>query len=104
MDGCVFCKITNKEIPAEIIFENDNFVVFKDINPKSRIHFLIVSKKHIHSVAHIKDEDAGLAGQMILTARDTAKKLGLSGYKLLFNVGRGAGQVVDHIHLHLLAD
>lgn len=104
MPDCIFCKIANKENPAEIVFEDERLVVFKDVKPKSRVHFLIVPKKHIHSVAHIEDSDAELVGSMILAARDVAKKENLSGYKLLFNVGKDAGQVIDHIHLHLLAN
>ena len=104
MDDCVFCKIAGKEKEADLVFEDDRFVVFKDIKPSAKIHLLIVPKKHINSVAHLEDADAVLAGQMILVARDTAKKLGLSGYKLLFNVGRDGGQIVDHIHMHLLAN
>lgn len=104
MSDCVFCKIAKKENQAEIVFENEEFIVFKDINPKARIHLLIVPKKHIHSVARIDDSDKELIGALILLARDIAKKENLSGYKLLFNVGRDGGQVIDHIHLHLLGN
>ena len=81
MNECIFCQISNKEQKADIVFENGEFIVFKDINPKARVHLLIVSKKHIHSVAHLEDEDAMLVGNLILTARDVAKKENLSGYK-----------------------
>lgn len=104
MPNCIFCKIAKKESPAEIVFEDERFVIFKDIKPKSRVHFLIVPKKHIHSVSHAEDSDVELLGSMILVARDVAKKENLSGYRLLFNVGRDGGQVIDHIHLHLLAN
>lgn len=104
MDDCIFCKIANKEKDAELVFEDESLVVFKDIKPSAKIHLLIVPKKHIDSVSSLEDTDAGLIGRMVLTARDLAKKLGLSGYKLLFNVGRDGGQVVDHIHMHLLAN
>ena len=103
MTDCIFCQIASKEKKTEVVFENDEFIVFKDINPKARVHLLIVPKKHIHSVAYLEDEDMNLVGRLILTARDVAKKENLSGYKLLFNVGRDGGQIVDHVHLHLLA-
>lgn len=104
MSECIFCQIANKKKPADILFENAELVVFKDINPKSRIHFLIVPKKHISSVQEIKDGDRALFGGLILTARDQARKENLTDYKLLFNVGAGGGQIIDHVHLHLLAD
>ncbi|MBI2507032.1 MAG: HIT domain-containing protein [Candidatus Niyogibacteria bacterium] len=104
MDKCIFCRIADKKEKADIVFENDEFVVFKNIKQDQRVHLLMVPKKHIHSVADLEDDDAGLMGRLILTARDIAEKEKLSGYKLLFNVGRDGGQIIDHIHLHLLAD
>lgn len=99
---CIFCKITQKKIPADIVFENELLMVFKDINPKTPIHLLTVPKKHIVSVGDMADSDAGLMGELILEARNTAQRAGLDGYKLLFNVGRRGGQIIDHVHLHIL--
>ena len=102
---CLFCKITNKELDSDIVLENDKFLVFKDIHPKADVHVLIVPKKHIDSVDHATDEDASFLGDIFLTARDTAKKLGVSQrYKLAVNVGRDGGQEIDHLHMHLLAE
>jgi len=100
---CIFCKIINKEKPSDFVYEDDNFIVLKDINPKAPVHLLIIPKKHIDSVNHFKEEDKELIGEMILCAKKIAKKKGLTGYKLLINVGRKAGQVIDHVHIHLLA-
>ena len=104
MSDCVFCKIIKKEIPADIFYEDQNLIVFKDIEPKAPIHYLIVSKQHIESINHLKEENKDLMGEMFLTAKTIADKLGLKdrGYKLTFNVGRGGGQVIDHLHLHIL--
>lgn len=101
--SCVFCQIVKKYIPADIVFENKKIIAFKDINPKAEVHLLIVPKKHIGSVNDLKKQDRELIAEMIFTCRDIAKeqKVG-SGYKLLFNVGRGGGQIVDHLHLHLM--
>jgi len=100
---CLFCKIANKKTPAEIVYENDKVVVFKDIHPKASIHLLIVPKKHITSVDHLELQDKELVGELILAAQKIAKEKKLNGYKLIINVGRPAGQVIDHLHLHLLA-
>ncbi|MEK7090301.1 MAG: histidine triad nucleotide-binding protein [Patescibacteria group bacterium] len=99
---CIFCKITKKETPSDIVYEDGELMVFKDINPKAPVHLLVVPKKHIVSVNELEDDDADLAGQLIIQARNAAKSFGLAGYKLVFNVGRNGGQIVDHIHLHIL--
>lgn len=104
MMDCLFCKIIKKENPADIVFENAQVTIFKDINPKARIHLLITPKKHIPSIKKIEDADRELFGSLILLARDMAKKENLQGYKLLFNVGREAGQIIDHVHLHLMGN
>ena len=99
---CIFCKIAAKQAPAEILMESDSVVVFKDIYPSAPVHYLVVSKKHIPSIKEVSHEDEALIGHLIHTAKDSAEKLGLSGYKLVFNVGKEGGQIVDHIHLHIL--
>lgn len=100
---CVFCKIIKKELPSEIIYENRQFIAFKDIQPKAKMHILVVPKKHIQSISHLENKDKELIAGLILTARKIAKEKNLKGYKLLINVGREGGQIVDHLHLHLLA-
>ena len=101
---CIFCKIINKEASADIVYEDDNILVFKDIEPKAPIHLLIIPKKHILSFNHIEAQDKAMVGQLLLTAKKIAADQGMTqaGYRLVFNVGRDAGQTVDHLHLHLM--
>ena len=101
---CIFCKIINKEIPAELLYEDDLVVAFYDIKPIAPIHVLIIPKKHIESIADLQESDNFLAGHMILIAKSLAEKLKTAegGYKLLFRVREDGGQEVPHIHLHLL--
>ncbi|HNZ83881.1 MAG TPA: histidine triad nucleotide-binding protein [Candidatus Pacearchaeota archaeon] len=102
---CIFCRIINKEIPAQIVFETQDLVAFKDINPKAKIHILIVPKEHILNVEEIGLEEKELLCKMIFAAKEIAKNYeeSRSGYKLIFNVKESGGQIVPHIHMHLLA-
>ena len=102
--SCLFCQIANKEISNDIIFEDDKVVVFSDINPKAPEHKLIIPRKHIATINDLAAEDTDLVGHMVQTARQVAGDLGIAddGYRLVFNVNKGAGQDVFHIHLHLL--
>lgn len=102
---CLFCKIAKKEIPSEIISEDENFVVFKDINPKAPIHLLIIPKIHIGPISAIGAKEKKVVSGLILKAKEMAEKMGISesGYRLIFNIGRDAGMAVDHLHLHFLA-
>lgn len=104
MKDCIFCKIVDKELPADILYEDNNVIVFKDIKPKAPLHILIVPKKHIPSINHLELEDRELVGEMFLSAKKMAKKQGVAetGYRLVFDTGKDAGQTVDHLHLHLL--
>ncbi len=104
MKNCLFCKIIKGEIPAEIIWQNDEIFAFKDIHPLAPVHILIIPKKHISSVIELQDSDEKLMGKMIMAAKMLAEKQGIAknGYKLLFRVGSHGGQEVPHIHLHLL--
>ena len=101
---CTFCKILSGEIPTEYLFENETVVVFRDINPIAPVHLLIVPKKHIRSVNDLKEDDRTIVSELIMVAGDMAKKTAIarSGYKLFFNVERGGGQVIFHLHLHLI--
>lgn len=104
MNSCIFCAIVNGEQKADIILSKAEYIAFNDIHPKAPVHILVVPKKHIASVGEIKEDDVLLMGQLINCAKELAQQAGIagSGYKLVFNVGRGGGQVIDHIHLHLL--
>lgn len=100
--NCVFCKITKKEISSEVVFENDQVMVFKDIRPSAPVHYLSVPKEHVQSIAHLEGNHRDMLATIIYAAKEVAQKIGLKGYKLVFNVGREGGQVIDHLHLHLL--
>jgi histidine triad (HIT) family protein len=102
--NCIFCQIAKKDLPATIIYEDGNVVAFKDINPIAPVHYLIIPKKHIASVNHLESQDKELMGELFLAAKKIANKEGISdnGYRLVFNVGKDSGQMVDHLHLHLL--
>ena len=100
---CIFCKIAKGEMPTAKIFENNHIIAFDDIHPKALVHILIVPKKHIESIKHLDEVDKDLIGEIFLVAKKIAKDKNLEGYKLLFNVGREGGQLVDHLHLHLLS-
>lgn len=103
-DNCLFCKIITKEISSDIVFENDNFIVFKDINPKAKLHLLVVPKEHIASLAHLEYNHTSLMGEALLLANKIANEQGAkNGFRTIINTGRDGGQVIDHIHLHLLA-
>ena len=103
MENCIFCKIVKGEIPSVKVFENENVVAFTDINQKAIVHILIVPKKHIESVKMLEEVDKDLIGEMVLVAKKIAKDNNLEGYKLVINVGREGGQLVDHLHIHLLS-
>ncbi len=101
--SCIFCDIISKKQPADIVYEDKEFIAFKDIKPSAPVHILVVPKKHIGSVNQLKNKDKLLIGKLILLAKSIANKQGISdGYKLIFNVGRKGGQLIDHIHLHLM--
>ena len=100
---CVFCKIAKKEAPAEIAYEDDQFVVFPDIRPKAPLHLLLIPKKHIPTLQEAQESDTELMGRLLLTAQKVGRLKHLKGYKLQMSVGREGGQEIDHLHLHLLA-
>ena len=101
---CLFCGIVSRDIPAEILFENDVLMAFRDVNPQAPTHALIIPKKHIQNINHVTPDDEALLGQLILAAKKIASQEGLkdSGYRLVFNTNDHGGQTVNHIHLHLL--
>ena len=101
---CLFCKIINKELPSTIVYEDDKFLAIKDIFPKAPVHILVIPKRHIASVNHLKPEDKDLTGELILLAKSIAKGQGIadSGYRLSLNAGKDSGQTIDHLHLHLM--
>ena len=101
---CLFCKIINKEIPADIVYENDKVIAFKDINPQALVHVLIVPKEHVESLKDVNYENVHIVDDIHLAANEVAKKMGVyeSGYRLINNCGENAGQTVMHLHYHLI--
>jgi histidine triad (HIT) family protein len=103
MADCIFCKIVRKEIPTELIHESEDFIVIKDINPQAPVHLLIISKEHIPSANELETRHQQLVGAMVLQAKELAILFGLqAGYKLVINCGSDGGQVVPHLHIHML--
>ena len=102
--NCLFCRISRGETSTEFLFENDTLVVFKDINPAAPVHLLIVPKNHIRSINDLTVSDQPILAEMIMVAKDMAarQKIDRSGYRLFINVERGGGQVIFHLHLHLI--
>ncbi len=99
----IFKKIIDKELPAEILFEDDLCLAFRDVNPQAPTHVLVIPKKEIPSVADLEDDDAELAGHLLIVARNLARTLELDGgFRLIINNGPEAGQSVDHLHVHIL--
>jgi histidine triad (HIT) family protein len=98
---CIFCKITKGEIPSKKIFEDDDVIVFHDIHPIAPIHFLIVPKLHIESLASVELSHQALLGKMLLLAPKLAAEQGLKGFRTMINTGREGGQEVFHIHIHV---
>ena len=102
---CLFCKIINGDIPADIVYQDDDVIGFNDINPQAPTHVLFIPKKHISTVNDLTDDDAAVVGKLFLAAKSVAKEAGFAddGYRLVMNCNEGAGQTVFHIHLHMLA-
>ncbi|MGB5164336.1 MAG: histidine triad nucleotide-binding protein [Woeseiaceae bacterium] len=104
MNDCLFCNITAGEIPADVVFESDAVMAFRDINPQAPTHVLIIPRRHISTINDITEADTQLVGSLYTAARQIAAEEGLAedGYRVVMNCGEGAGQSVFHIHLHLL--
>lgn len=105
MEDCIFCKIIKKEIPSTILYEDDEIIAFKDINPAAPIHILLIPKKHIPSLVELGKEDELLIGKIFTVINKLAETQGVkeSGYRVIVNCGKDAGQEVGHLHFHLLA-
>ena len=101
---CVFCRIVAGEIPADIIYQDEEFLAFRDIQPQAPTHIVIIPKSHIASITQLTSEQQGLIGRFILLAKELAEKEGIStsGYRVAISCGADGGQLVPHLHLHLL--
>ena len=100
----IFSKIINKEIHADILFENDKILAFRDISPQAPVHFLVIPKKEIRTINDINEEDKSLIGELFIVAKEIAKKEGISekGYRTIFNCNEHGAQTIYHVHLHVL--
>lgn len=102
MNECIFCEVARSRKPERIHYEDDQVMAFDDIHPKAPVHVLVIPKEHIQSIQHLEANHSGVIAKLIYTAKRVAEARGLKGYKLVFNVGREGGQLVDHLHLHML--
>lgn len=104
MEDCLFCKFVSKELKTNIVYENEDFIVFKDIAPQAKNHFLAVPKKHFKYLADMTEEDAALLGRILKTIPTLKDVLELKGgYRIVINQGDDAGQTVPHLHIHILS-
>ena len=104
MDNCLFCKFVSGEFSVDKVFENDDFIIIRDIAPKAKNHFLAIPKKHFKFLAEMTEEDSALVGRMLKIIPTLADKLELTnGYRLVINQGDDAGQTVPHLHVHILS-
>lgn len=101
---CIFCQIADGKVPAEIIYRDEEVIAFPDINPQAPTHLLVIPKRHIPALSHLSQAESSLIGQMVNIANQLAKREGISesGYRLVINCGEQGGQMVPHLHLHLL--
>ncbi len=101
---CIFCKIAKKEIPSDIVYEDDDFIAFKDLNPQAPVHVLFIPKKHVTSLNELGEDDADIVARLFLKIKDMASEQNVdeSGYRVVANCNKDAGQEVFHIHFHLL--
>lgn len=100
---CIFCKIANKEIDSDLLYEDNNIVAFNDLNPQAPVHFLVIPKKHIESNDEIKNEDTELIGEIFQVIKRISKEMNLEdGYRIVNNCGENGGQTVNHLHYHVL--
>lgn len=103
MENCIFCKIASGEVQAQIVYQDEEVVVFKDLNPQAPTHLLIIPVKHIVKLDEASEQDMALLGKLQLTAAKVARELGIKDFRLVTNNGKGAGQSVEHLHYHLMA-
>ncbi|OEZ33640.1 histidine triad nucleotide-binding protein [Francisella endosymbiont of Amblyomma maculatum] len=103
MSDCIFCKIINGEISPKKVYEDENIFAFHDINPAADVHVLVIPKRHIASLNDLNEQDQELMGKFMFSIPKVAKLMGLNGFKTVFNTGKEGGQMVFHIHAHILA-
>lgn len=102
--SCIFCQIASGKVPGEILYQDEEVIAFRDINPQSPTHLIIIPKRHIPSLAYLSEAESSLIGDMVNVANQLARREGISesGYRLVINCGEQGGQLVPHLHMHLL--
>jgi len=101
---CIFCQIAAGKVPSEILYQDEELIAFRDINPQAPVHLQIIPRKHIPSLAHLPEEQSPLIGRMVNAANELARKEGIfeTGYRLVISCGEEGGQIIPHLHMHLL--
>jgi histidine triad (HIT) family protein len=100
---CLFCKIASKDVPAQVVLDRDDVLAFRDVNPQAPTHVLVIPKEHLPSLEAVTDGHGDLLASLVSAANEVAREDGVAGaWRLVTNIGRGAGQSVDHLHLHVL--
>ena len=104
MDDCIFCKIIKREIPSSIVYEDNEIIAFRDVNPQAPIHILVIPKKHISSLVDLKEEDEVVVGRIYTVINKIAQQEGIDkkGFRVIVNCGEDGGQEVKHLHFHIL--
>lgn len=103
-DRCLFCRIVDGEIPADVVHETEHVLAFRDVSPKAPTHVLVIPKRHVASLGEADDHDTALLGEVMIAARDVARGAGIdeAGYRIVANTGDDGGQTVHHLHVHVL--
>ena len=100
---CLFCRIVSKDVPAQVVLDRDDVLAFRDVNPQAPTHVLVIPKQHLASLEAVGDQHAQLLASLVAAVNEVAREDGVAGaYRVVTNIGRGAGQSVDHLHLHVL--
>ena len=104
MQDCIFCKIVRREIPSQVVYEDDRIFIFKDINPLAPVHYLIIPKEHLTNVLDIDEKNVDLIGHIHLVANKLAREAGIaeSGFRIVTNCNKQGGQIIFHLHYHLI--
>lgn len=100
-ENCIFCKIANKQIPTDLVYENESVVAFNDLHPQAPVHILVIPKEHYSSLNEL--ENIQIMGELLRGVKEITKKLNIKEYRTIINTGKEAGQAVFHLHLHILA-
>ena len=103
-DSCIFCRIVDGEIPADVVHETENVIAFRDVDPKAPVHVLVIPREHVPSLGEASDGHRTLLGEVMMVARDVARSEGIAeeGFRAVTNTGEDGGQSVDHLHVHVL--